>query len=116
MNTVIAVSEQRLSRRRFLASTSALGAASFLGLPWTAVAEPPPEITKIRLLKVPAICLAPEYLAEELLHLEGFSEVEYVETENLNTYAMLTKNLADSQRRRRQTSCRMWMRDDPVSR
>jgi NitT/TauT family transport system substrate-binding protein len=28
---------------------------------------------------VPAICLAPQYLAEELLRLEGFSEVEYVE-------------------------------------
>ena len=26
----------------------------------------------------PAICLAPQYLAEELLRLEGFSQVEYV--------------------------------------
>jgi len=25
----------------------------------------------------PAICLAPQYLAEEFLRLEGFSEVEY---------------------------------------
>ncbi len=37
---------------------------------------------KIRLVHVPAICLAPQYLAEELLHLEGFSEVEYVERHN----------------------------------
>ncbi len=74
-------SGDRVSRRRFLANTSALGAASFLGLPRTAAAEPPPEIPKIRLVKIPAICLAPEYLAEELLRLEGFTEVEYVETD-----------------------------------
>ena len=67
------------SRRNFIANTSALGAASFLGLPLTAAAEPPPETKKIRFVHVPAICLAPQYLAEELLRLEGFSEVEYVE-------------------------------------
>ena len=66
-----------LSRRRFLANTSALSATELLGLPWRAGAEPPPEIPKILLVKNPAICLAPEYLAEELLRLEGFAEVEY---------------------------------------
>jgi NitT/TauT family transport system substrate-binding protein len=49
----------------------------------TVAAEPSPEIRKIRLVKIPAICLAPQYLAEELLRLEGFSEVEYVE---MNAY------------------------------
>ncbi len=66
------------NRRHFLAYASAVGAAALLGLPRTAAAEPPPEVTKIRLFHSPAICLAPQYLAEELLHLEGFSEVEYV--------------------------------------
>ena len=66
------------SRREFLAGTSMLGAATLLGLPRTAAAGPPPETTKIRLVKFPAICLAPQYLAEELLRLEGFSQVEYV--------------------------------------
>ena len=66
------------SRREFLAGTSMIGAATLLGLPRTAAAEPPPETTKIRLVQNPAICLAPQYLAEELLRLEGFSQVEYV--------------------------------------
>ena len=70
-----------LARREFLKYTSAMGAASLLGLlPRSAAAEPPPETTKIRLVHAPAICFAPQYLAEELLRLEGFTEVEYIET------------------------------------
>lgn len=77
MNTV---SENHgFTRRTFLAHTSALGAASLLGLPRTGAAEPPPETTKIRFLHAPAICIAPQYLAEELLRLEGFTEVQFVE-------------------------------------
>ena len=65
-------------RRTFLARVSAVGAASLLGFHRVASAEPPPEITRIRLVRVPALCFAPQYVAEELLHLEGFAEVEYV--------------------------------------
>jgi NitT/TauT family transport system substrate-binding protein len=60
-----------------------------------ATAEPPPEIAKIRLVKVPAICLAPEYLAEELLRLEGFTDVEYVELDVNLAGDMLVANRAD---------------------
>ena len=67
-----------MNRRKFLQQTSALGAASFIGWGRPALAEPPPETTKIRLVHAPAICLAPQYLAEDLLRLEGFTEVEYV--------------------------------------
>ena len=42
-------------------------------------AEPPPETTRIRIVKVRSICLAPQYVAEELLHAEGFTDVQYVE-------------------------------------
>ena len=73
------------TRRQFLERTSALGAASLLGLSRPATAEPPPETRKIRLVHAPAICLAPQYLAEELLRLEGFSEVTYVEMMSGNT-------------------------------
>ena len=66
-------------RRDFLAAAGALGAASLIGVPRIASAEPAPETRKIRLIHTPAICFAPQYLAEELLRLEGFSEVEYVE-------------------------------------
>lgn len=67
------------SRRRFMAEASALSAATFLALPPAVAAEPPPETGKIRLVRNLAVCLAPQYLAEELLHLEGFTDVEYVE-------------------------------------
>src|SRR5215831_16948148 len=66
-------------RRAFLAGVSAIGAAAGLGWPLHAEAEPPPETKRIRLIHFPAICLAPQYLAEELLRMEGFSDVEYVE-------------------------------------
>ena len=95
MKTMSDRSGDGFSRRRFLAKSSALGAASFLGLPRTAAAETPPEIQKIRLVKVPAICLAPEYLAEELLRLEGFTEIEYVELDRNDAPAMLVANRAD---------------------
>jgi NitT/TauT family transport system substrate-binding protein len=69
----------RFDRRGFLVGTSALGAAGLLGIPRLARAEPPPETRHIRLVRAPAICFAPQYVAEELLRLEGFSEVSYVE-------------------------------------
>lgn len=68
-----------MSRRRFLQQTSALSVASLFGFPGKALAEPPPEVSRIRLLHAPSICLAPQLLAEEFLRMEGFSDVEYVE-------------------------------------
>lgn len=65
-------------RRAFLARASLLGAASLAGFPRLASAEPPPEVSRIRLVRVPALCFAPQYVAEELLRLEGFNEVTYV--------------------------------------
>jgi NitT/TauT family transport system substrate-binding protein len=83
------------SRREFLAASSLIGASALLGLPRTAAAEPPPETSRIRLIKNPAICLSPEYLAEEFLRLEGFSQIEYVETETLYTAEILGSGRAD---------------------
>jgi hypothetical protein len=68
------------SRRDFLFHASAVGVASLFGLPRFAHAEPPPEVGTIRIVRTPALCFAPQFLAEELLRLEGFSEVEYVKT------------------------------------
>ena len=62
--------EQR-SRRDFLARASALGAAGLLHIPRTFAADPPPETTRIRLMKA-SLCTAPAYVAEELLRREGF--------------------------------------------
>jgi NitT/TauT family transport system substrate-binding protein len=70
---------RRLSRRRFLGGLTLAGTAGLLGLhPKSVAAEPPPETTKITLVQVPTICLAPQYVAEELLRAEGFTEVHYV--------------------------------------
>jgi NitT/TauT family transport system substrate-binding protein len=67
------------SRRRFVAEVSAFAGAGWLGMAVQAAAEPQPEVKRIRLIHAPSICLAPQLLAGELLRLEGFSEVQYVD-------------------------------------
>ena len=72
--------QDRWSRREFLALA---GTGAVLGLrPRVAVAEPQPETTRIRLIRLPTVCVAPEYVAEELLKTEGFTDVQYVKVES----------------------------------
>ncbi len=66
------------TRRRFMSNSVAFAAAPLLALAYTAAAQPPPEITTIRLEDFFAICFVPAFLAEELLYAEGFTRVEYV--------------------------------------
>ena len=69
------------TRRRFLGGLTVAGAAGLLDLHAGPVAAaPPPETTRLRLMRRPTICTAPEYLAEEFLWGEGFTEVQYVQT------------------------------------
>ncbi len=69
------------NRRHFLTSMSLACVAGLTGSSRSAVsAEPPPETTTIRLPDTPSTCAAPLYMAEELLHEEGFTEVRYVPT------------------------------------
>jgi NitT/TauT family transport system substrate-binding protein len=69
-----------LSRRRFLRGLTLAGTAGLLGWhPRPVAAEPPPETTQLRLRRTPSLCLAPLYVAEELLQGEGFTEVQYVQ-------------------------------------
>jgi len=44
-------------------------------------AEPALETTRVRLVRIPGICIAPQYVAEDLLRLEGFLNISYVETQ-----------------------------------
>src|SRR5918994_594653 len=65
------------SRRNFLTTLSAVGAAGVLGARGS-LAEGPPETTTVRLHRDPSICVAPWYLAEDLLRAEGFTDIRYV--------------------------------------
>ena len=70
----------RWSRRAFLGTVALAGTGALLGLrPESAAAEPPPETTRLRLLKMGSICWAPQYIADDLLRLEGFTEITYVD-------------------------------------
>jgi NitT/TauT family transport system substrate-binding protein len=67
------------TRRRFLTTLSFAGAAGFVGAPRALAAEGAPETTTVRIVKNPGVCLAPQYVAEELLRAEGFTDVRYVD-------------------------------------
>ena len=66
------------SRRDFLASLSAAGAAGRWRGGAALADEGPPETTTIRLALTRAICLAPVYIAEDLLRAEGFTDIRHV--------------------------------------
>ena len=40
-------------------------------------AEPALETTRVKLVRIPGICIAPQYVAEDLLRLEGFLDISY---------------------------------------
>jgi NitT/TauT family transport system substrate-binding protein len=69
------------NRRGFLTGLSAASAACLLNGRASAAGEQSPETTTIRLAKISGICIAPQYVAEELLRAEGFTDVRYVKTE-----------------------------------
>jgi NitT/TauT family transport system substrate-binding protein len=87
------------SRRDFLATLSAAGAASVLGARASLADEGPPERTTIRLRREPGtvklvgggvddpICAAPLYITEDLLRAEGFTDVRYVTVEGGPVYS-----------------------------
>jgi NitT/TauT family transport system substrate-binding protein len=66
------------SRRQFLTTLSLAAAARLAGAPAARAAEGPLETTTVRFVKIPGICNAPQYLAEELLQAEGFTDIRYV--------------------------------------
>ena len=69
------VSEER---RRFLAALAATSAAGLIGSRNSSARDDQLETTSVRLAKITGTCIAPQYLAEELLRLEGFTDVRYI--------------------------------------
>jgi NitT/TauT family transport system substrate-binding protein len=68
------------TRRRFLTTLSMAGAAGVLRVPPALAVEGALETTTVRLQKALSICISPQYVAEELLRAEGFTDIRYVET------------------------------------
>ena len=70
------------NRRQVAGGLSAVGLAAWMGLhPSEAAAEAPPETNRIRLIRdreFPVICYAPQYIADEFLLMEGFTDVQYI--------------------------------------
>ena len=66
------------SRRHFLASASLASATGVFGARRSFADEGPLETTTVRLPFNSNICLAPQFVAEELLRADGFTEVRYV--------------------------------------
>jgi NitT/TauT family transport system substrate-binding protein len=78
-STVSHQKNDRWSRREFLSTVAVAGSGALFGLQSNSLgAEPPPETTRLRLIRSAPICQAPQYASEELLRSEGFSDVQEV--------------------------------------
>ena len=89
------------NRRRFLtnlalagaAGLSGLGAAGLDGRGKSLAAEPPPEITKLRLWDGSVTCIAPDWVGRELLIQEGFTEIQYRTTRSTIAASLVSGEL-----------------------
>jgi NitT/TauT family transport system substrate-binding protein len=71
---------QHWGRRDFVKGVAALAGAAGVSAYDTrsAVADPPPETTRLTLIDDGTLCIAPVFVAEALLRSEGFAEVRYL--------------------------------------
>ena len=77
-----------MRRRELLRGVGAAAAAAALaGRSRTADAEPPPETTRLTLLQTASLCQAPQYVAEDLLRGEGFTDVRYIKKDGQRAIA-----------------------------
>ena len=68
------------TRRSFLTTLSSAGVMGLVRARDSYAQEASPETTTVRLGKIYGICIAPQYVAEDLLRAEGFTDVRYVAT------------------------------------
>jgi NitT/TauT family transport system substrate-binding protein len=84
------------SRREFLSTAAIAGAGALLGMRSDGIAaEPPPETMRIRLVSIPGVCVAPQYISEELLRSEGFTDVQYVKLQLGELYKAFAAGAVD---------------------
>jgi NitT/TauT family transport system substrate-binding protein len=86
---------QPQSRRRFLATLSSAGAASLVDASPSSAQDGPPETTTVRLSKSSGICVAPHFVAHELLRAEGFTDIQFVEAPLENMSRLLGRGEVD---------------------
>ena len=70
--------QQAPTRRCVLATLSSAAAMSLIGGANGLAQEAPPETSTIRLIRNAGICIAPQYVADELLRAEGFTDIQRV--------------------------------------
>lgn len=69
------------NRRRFLTTFTAASGASLVAATSSSAQEGRLETTTIRLARNRTLCIAPQYVVEDLLRLEGFLDIRYVPTD-----------------------------------
>jgi NitT/TauT family transport system substrate-binding protein len=70
----------RQTRRQFLTSLALAGGACLARTPRVLGGEGTLETTSVRITKNQGICYAPQYVAEEFLRDEGFTDIRFVDT------------------------------------
>jgi NitT/TauT family transport system substrate-binding protein len=83
------------TRRHVIAGLSSAAAIGLAEGPRALAQEAPPETTRIRLTKVSGVCVAPQFVAEELLKLEGFTDVQYIELTANDVYTAFAAGTQD---------------------
>ena len=68
-----------IQTRRQLVARMALAVPTALLSLRRAAAVRPPETTTVRFSKHPVICFAPQYVCEDLLRAEGFTDIRWVD-------------------------------------
>jgi NitT/TauT family transport system substrate-binding protein len=77
-----------MRRRELLRGVGAAAAAAALAGRFRAAdAEAPPETTRLALLQTASMCQAPQYVAEDLLRGEGFTDVRYIKKDGQRAIA-----------------------------
>jgi NitT/TauT family transport system substrate-binding protein len=83
------------TRRRFLQALAAAGVVGLAGAPHALAATEELETTTVRLVNDTSICIAPEYVAEEFLRAEGFTDIRYIEAPGYTQYDALMQGKVD---------------------